>query len=191
MNMKIFIFVLVGILIFPLVNSVCEQGQININTASKSELDEIYQIGESRAEQIIQLRLFESIDDLTMVNGIAEKTLNEIKNEGLACVGDETSQEKNISKTENETNSTNFDSEENINNNENNEEPVKTNNSPVKLDLNQNSSKEKTDSKDIKKPANKDINKDKIAKYGLAGFCMFLIIIYLTKNKKTYKNEFR
>ncbi len=186
-------FILIGILIFPLVSSICEQGQINVNTASTEELKKIINIGPSYSEQIIQLRPFESIEGLTRVSGIAETRLNEIKNEGLACVGEDISQEKNSSEKENETNSTNSSNIIKENSNEEDEENQNkdSSNSPVKLNLNQDSTKEETDSKDIKKLSNNNINKDKIAKYGLAGFCMFLIIIYLTNNKKTYKNEFR
>ncbi len=195
MKDKIFIFVLVGILIFPLVNSVCEQGQININTASKSELQKIYQIGESRAEQIIQLRPFESLGGLTKVSGIAETRLSEIKNEGLACVGEEISQE-NISyenNTKNKTISTNFsNTNEEDETTEDKNEKNKEDDFPVKLDLNQDSAREKeVNSKDIKKPSNRNIDKDTIAKYGLAGFCLILAGIYISKTKRKYKNEFR
>lgn len=60
---------------------------ININNASKEELMEITQIGEARAKDIIDLRPFSSIDDLKKVNGIGDKRIQEIKQQGIACTG--------------------------------------------------------------------------------------------------------
>lgn len=61
-------------------------GCIDINSASKQELMQITHIGEERAEQLIQLRPFSSIDQLTRINGIGDGRLRDIKEEGLACV---------------------------------------------------------------------------------------------------------
>lgn len=60
---------------------------ININEASKEELMQITQIGEARAEQIISLRPFQSVDDLAKINGIGDARLKEIKEQGKACLG--------------------------------------------------------------------------------------------------------
>lgn len=62
---------------------------ININTASIEELMEITQIGEARAKELINLRPFRSIDELTRINGIGPSRLVEIKQQGKACVGGE------------------------------------------------------------------------------------------------------
>lgn len=62
------------------------KGCININTASKSELQQIIHIGSERAEQIIQLRPFSSVNQLTRINGVGPGRLNDIKAEGKACV---------------------------------------------------------------------------------------------------------
>lgn len=62
---------------------------IDINTASAQELEKIVHIGASRAQQIINLRTqkpFESIEDLVRVKGIGEKSVQDIRQEGLACV---------------------------------------------------------------------------------------------------------
>ncbi|MCE7792914.1 MBL fold metallo-hydrolase [Salipaludibacillus sp. CUR1] len=58
---------------------------IDINSASQSELEEIIHIGPARAEELIDLRPFGSLDDLTRVSGIAEGRLTDIKDEGKAC----------------------------------------------------------------------------------------------------------
>lgn len=70
----------------------CQPGQININTATKEELQLIRNIGPDRADEIIALRSvrkFTSLDGLDAVSGIAlgGTRLQQIKDEGLACVG--------------------------------------------------------------------------------------------------------
>lgn len=62
-----------------------QPGQVNINTASVQELQRIYEVGPARAEQIVALRPFNSVDELTRVSGIAEGRLVGIKAQGLAC----------------------------------------------------------------------------------------------------------
>ena len=64
----------------------CGPGQVDINTAGLQELQLIYEIGPARAEQIVALRPFRSVDDLTRVSGIAEGRLGGIKAQGVACV---------------------------------------------------------------------------------------------------------
>jgi len=69
----------------------CSEGQININVAEKETLTEIYQIGASRADQIIELRQAEpfwSIDDMVRISGIGESYVQGIKEQGLACAAE-------------------------------------------------------------------------------------------------------
>lgn len=58
--------------------------KININTASAEQLQELYGIGESMSERIIDFRNengnFEVIEDIMRVNGIGRKTFDRIKN---------------------------------------------------------------------------------------------------------------
>ncbi len=67
---------------FQLLNSGC----VDINTASTRQLDRIVHIGPVRAEEIVQRRPFGSVRELTRVNGIAQKRIRDIQEQGLACV---------------------------------------------------------------------------------------------------------
>jgi competence ComEA-like helix-hairpin-helix protein len=60
--------------------------KININTASLDELQLIIHIGQARAEEIIRLRPFRSLDDLSRVSGIGPSRLADIKAQGVAYV---------------------------------------------------------------------------------------------------------
>lgn len=75
--------------------AICESGQININTASLSELDKLTGIGPAYAQGIVDGRAYSSVDELDKVKGIGPKTLEKIKAQGLACVDSQsTSSEK-------------------------------------------------------------------------------------------------
>lgn len=60
--------------------------KVNINTATLEELQQIVHIGQSRAEEIIRLRPFASLDDLSRVSGIGPSRLADIKEQGVAYV---------------------------------------------------------------------------------------------------------
>jgi len=64
----------------------CVAGQVDINTASKEDLKNIIHIDDTRADDLIRLRPFKSVDTLTKINGIATARLNDIKTQGIACV---------------------------------------------------------------------------------------------------------
>ena len=59
---------------------------IDINSATPEELIKIIHIGQARAVELISLRPFYSFDDLARINGIGEKTVQDIKNQGLAWI---------------------------------------------------------------------------------------------------------
>jgi|GEM_PF-71633 len=61
--------------------------RININTAGFEELQQIIHIGPERAQAIIELRPFTSLDDLIRVPGLGPEWVQEIKAEGKASVG--------------------------------------------------------------------------------------------------------
>ena len=88
------------ILVFSSISALCEEGQININTASAEELDELYGIGPVKAEAIINARPFDSVNDLINVFGIGQVTLDRIIGQGLACVEEETGTDPPTNETE-------------------------------------------------------------------------------------------
>ncbi len=59
---------------------------VNINTASKKELQKIIGVGPAIAQRIIKARPFSSIYDLIKVSGIGKKTLQKIIEQGCAYV---------------------------------------------------------------------------------------------------------
>ncbi|MBZ1345122.1 MAG: lamin tail domain-containing protein [Candidatus Nealsonbacteria bacterium] len=73
--------------------------KIDINTALLKDLVKIVHIGKVRAEELISLRPFYSLDDLTRIKGISPKRLEDIKKQGLAWVDPELEPPK-IEKTE-------------------------------------------------------------------------------------------
>jgi len=75
----------------------CSENQIDINSASLNELQEITGIGPVYAQRIIDNRPFSSLDGLIEVNGIAEKRLEDIKSQELACVSEKDIEEENES----------------------------------------------------------------------------------------------
>ncbi len=60
--------------------------RIDLNNADLETLQGIIHIGEERAREIIRLRPFNSIDELTRINGIGAGRLREIREEGKAWV---------------------------------------------------------------------------------------------------------
>lgn len=68
-------------------NNKTNKNCININHASFEELQNIIHIGPARAQDIIDQRPFDSIDDLTKIKGIGSARIKDIKDQGLACVG--------------------------------------------------------------------------------------------------------
>jgi DNA uptake protein ComE-like DNA-binding protein len=68
------------------VASGCAAGQVDINSAGFDQLLLIIHIGPDRANQILSLRPFSSVDSMERISGIGPARLADIKAEGVACV---------------------------------------------------------------------------------------------------------
>ena len=66
--------------------------QIDINSATLSQLDELTGIGPVYAQRIIDNRPYSSVDSLDRVKGIGPATLQKIKSQGFACVNCQSTQ---------------------------------------------------------------------------------------------------
>ena len=87
---RLFVFIVIFLISVSVISALCEEGQIDINTASKGKLEDLYLIGPVKAESILNSRPFDSVDELVEIYGIGEKTLEGIIEQGLACVNKET-----------------------------------------------------------------------------------------------------
>ena len=181
--MRWFIFPIILLIQINFIYAICSEGQININSASIEKLDELYGIGKVKAEAIINARPFESVDDLINVYGIGEKTLEEIKKQGLACVDKERVEEKIEPDEENSSKYLETDKNNSVFVNESSVSEAELKLEPIKLNLNP---------KDIKSEDDEKVNTGGYTIYGLFGFGILLALLFLLKKikYKRYKNEF-
>lgn len=178
---KLLVFILIFLTSVSIISALCEEGQIDINSASKGELEDLYLIGPVKAEGILNSRPFDSVDELVEIYGIGKKTLEGIIEQGLACIGEEYKEnhvgdEEIIEEElENNENSTIINITKTISN-KNIEETELT-----QIILN---------AKDIKSEENiKDLKKI-LALSGIIIFCIIFGALFLLKGRK-YKNEFQ
>ncbi|MFH1582326.1 MAG: lamin tail domain-containing protein [bacterium] len=73
-----------------------EAEKIDINTAPLEDLIKIIHLGEIRATELISLRPFSSLDELSRINGISESRVEEIKDQGIAFVQVEEQEKENL-----------------------------------------------------------------------------------------------
>ena len=71
------------------INIILATERIDINTASQEKLEKITGVGPTIAQRIMDERPFFSVQDLIRVNGIGEKTLEKIIEQGLASVSEQ------------------------------------------------------------------------------------------------------
>ncbi len=102
MNWKA-VCLLILILVFVRMSAVaaqCNSTQVDINSASLDEMMSIIHLGGSGkvAQRVIDARPFSSLQDLSKVGGLGGtgKNLQDIINQGLACVADNESQQTQI-----------------------------------------------------------------------------------------------
>ena len=177
------ISVLMLFFVLSFISAQCNDGQIDINSASLEDMMKIRGLGGEGiiAGRVIERRPFNSIDELIDVSGIGNVTLEKIKSQGLACVSfNETGEEESI------------------------EEPIQNNT----LSVQQLAPNENEEIDRIKKPItsemilltpknpkdiktnNNVLTSDSIAIYGLLGFCILLGILFTARKIKKPRTEF-
>jgi competence protein ComEC len=60
---------------------------VNINSASAAEVQRIIHIGPARSQDLIQLRPYQTVDDLSKIKGIGPARIADILTQGIACTG--------------------------------------------------------------------------------------------------------
>lgn len=191
--MKKYVILLLILLILPLYQAECSEDQIDINNADKTDLINIKYIGDVRAEELIELRPFESLDDLIRIKGIGETYLQRIKEEDLACVGEfeeEEKKEETIDEEHERVKETDKTEEvkEETTEEANSQKPKKIEPEIIKL----NPEVIKTQESEVKSDNGKNLESF-LEKYAIQGFVIFsaiIILLFIIKDRK-YKNEFK
>jgi hypothetical protein len=189
--MRKLLLVLILIIFISNVSASCEEDQIDINTASAEKLDEIIHVGPAVAGYIIDARPFDSLDELVNVSYISAGYLEDIIEQGLACVNGQEEEEEEIIEEEEEQEQE--EEEENvveeyqeIEEEQEIKEPVSRETEPIELQtINLNPKVIKTEDD------NENLSKNDYAIYGLVFFCVLLVVLFILRKNKYNKNEFR
>ena len=182
-GIKGFIFLFFLIILLPMVLSTCEEGQIDINSASLSELDKLSGIGPAKAQTIIDSRTFSSVDDLIKVNGIGNATLEKIKVQGLACISNIQEEEHKEQNALPKKEQINEEKEEQQEKKEAIPEPKKEE-SENKIERKNSENIIKLNSKKTESEVIYESKNEKIRTYAIYGFCLLLIFIIIILLKK-------
>ena len=166
--------ILLVILIIPFVSALCEEDQIDINSASLDELDNIAHVGQKVAGYIKDARPFNSLDDLVDVSYISENYLIDIKEEGLACVNENSKTEIKEEVIEEIVKKEIIIEEETI---------VEETEKPVDLKIIELNTK-------VIKTDDSEESYNLYAIWGLVTFSILLTLLFLLKKQKEDKNEF-
>ena len=181
---KLLIFILIFLATISIISALCEESQIDINSASAEKLEEIIHVGPKVAGYIIEARAFNSLDDLVNVRYISLGYLEDIINQGLACIDGETEEINEKEVEEKEENIEEKQEPEVIYNEETDEKENKT--EDIKLEV------IKLNAKTIKSEDDKEkLNKNNYAKYGFVFFCILLGFLFMLRKKRVNKNEFK
>ncbi len=185
------------------VSALCNETQVDINTASFEELQEITQVGNSTAQEIINYRTnnktFDSVDELINVKYIGDTRLAKIKEQGLACVSVEEVGTTPANGTDTESASGELFIDESANSSENKNAGEVGKSTDIVNVENVNYIDEINSPPKTINLTPKDIKSDKrllktgnnnIAFYGLGIFGILLAFLFALKHYRMRKNEF-
>lgn len=179
--MRKLVLVCVGILFLSGVFASCSKNQININTASLEELDELYGVGEAKAQAIVDARPYDFVDELVNAKGIGEATLEKIKEQGLACVDENYEKEKDKDNDFEKEYKKDVEEENELPEIEKFEEVAEKPKEVIVLAP-----------KVIKSEnVNEESGDGEYAIYGFIGFCILLGFLLIVNKRNLRKNEFR
>ena len=191
--MKKLIILCFVVLCLGFISGLCEEGQIDINSASLEKLEEIDHVGPKVAGYIVDARPFISIEELVNVSYISSGYLEDIIIQGLACVNGYEEEPEEVAEEEPKEEIIEEAIEAEIiietAKDDDDEEPE------IQIISSETIKAEVINlgTKDIKSEDDKEVldkeNIGKIAKYGFIVFCILIGVLLILKNKKKQKNE--